>query len=100
MSWTTLPAADTWHHLVYTYDGSNARVYADGAEDNGKAATLSTQSDFSINLAAQRILAGVHHIDATQQAGSLWLAVVRVHSEALTAADVASNYGVELSRSR
>src|SRR6185295_2447577 len=28
------PAARHWHHLVYTYDGTTTRVYADGALSN------------------------------------------------------------------
>src|SRR5678815_752852 len=30
------PAPNHWHHLVYTYDGTTTRVYADGVFWNGE----------------------------------------------------------------
>ncbi len=34
-NWTAgVPAANKWHHLVYTYDGTTTRVYSDGLLSN------------------------------------------------------------------
>jgi hypothetical protein len=95
------PAPGEWHHLVYTHDGTTARVYADGVEEGAKPATLSTRAGSSINIAAQRRgqeLQFVNEYDGVQQAGSLWIAVVRVHSGALTAAQVQANLEAEAPR--
>jgi hypothetical protein len=87
------PPESHWHHLAYTYDGSTAIVFADGvpkAEKN--MLTLNTEGGHSINIAAQRNGGGF------EKYGSLAIAVVRVHSEALTPADVKANYEAEKTR--
>jgi hypothetical protein len=101
LGWTVVPAANQWHHLVYTFDGTDTRVYADGVQDNTEATALDTKSGFSINLAAQRNGSGLQFVseyNGTQQAGSVWLAIVRVHSGALDASGVLANYTAELPR--
>jgi len=103
IGWTSLPTPDVWHHLVYTYDGTTARVYVDGAEDNSEQAALDTKTGFSVNLAAQRNGASLQfdsEFGGGQQAGSLWIATARVHSQALSPTDVAFNFSAELPRFR
>jgi hypothetical protein len=39
------PAADALHYLVYTYDGTTERFYADGVLQTSKAFALNTHSD-------------------------------------------------------
>lgn len=83
------PSPGVWHHLVYTFDGTTARVYADGIEKNAKAVMINTRSGSSINLAAERNKNGF------ELYGSLQIAVVRIHDGALTAAQVKSNFDAE-----
>jgi hypothetical protein len=96
------PAPGQWHHLAYTYDGTTARVYEDGVERNSKAVALLTKPGFSINLAAQRngAIQFVNEFDGTQQAGSLWIAIVRVHDGLLTPAQIQANFLAESPRFR
>jgi hypothetical protein len=87
------PPADQWHHLAYVYSGTEAIVYADAVEKNTLAVTLATHAGYSINIATQREgeLEFAH-------AGSLWIAVVRVHSEALTPSQLSTNFNLERNR--
>ncbi len=46
--WANVPKLGVWHHLVYTFDGTNQCVYRDGALDNlvplsGNLTPVSTQ---------------------------------------------------------
>jgi hypothetical protein len=86
------PPQNQWHHLVYTYDGTKAIVFADGMKMNEKTVTIDTRGGFSINLAAQRDGNGF------DKYGTLSIAVARVHSKALTESEVNSNYDAEKSR--
>jgi len=48
VTWTV----DTWHYLVGTYDGSNMRIYWDGAQENSLAKTGSiSTSDYQLGIA-------------------------------------------------
>jgi hypothetical protein len=88
-----VPLKDQWHHLAYTYDGTTVTVFADGEKKTEKKnVTLATKGKFSINLAMER--------EGTKFLlhGSLSIAVVRIHSEALTAAGVKANYDLEKMR--
>ena len=98
---TGVPGANLWHHLVYTYDGSTARVYQDGALKSEEAVSLATKAAFPINVGAQRRAGQIQftsEYDGTQQAGSLWLAVVRIHDGALSAQRVKANFDAEKAR--
>ena len=89
---TDSPTAGQWHHLAYTYDGSNAHVFVDGIQKNQKNVNLETKAGFTINLAAQREGAGfVLH-------AGLAMAIVRVHDGELSAGEIKSNYDNELPR--
>ncbi|MEO5727376.1 MAG: LamG domain-containing protein [Byssovorax sp.] len=95
LSWgdaSAMPMESQWHHLAYTYDGTTALVFADGVKKAEKDVMLDTKGGFSINIAAQRNGSGF------EQHGSLAIAVVRVHSGALTPAEVKSNYDLEKAR--
>ena len=86
------PPGGQWHHLAYTYDGSTAIVFADGMKKAEKVVTLDTKAGFSINIAVQR------NGTTFEFNGSLDIAVVRIHSKALSPAEVKLNYDAEKSR--
>lgn len=91
------PAANKWHHLVLTYDGSTTRVYSDGALANEEflgEGVIDTHVGTGINLAAQ--FEGVDGSIVTPGLrGSLTLARVRIHDGVLSAGQVAANYDLE-----
>ena len=89
--WNGTPAAGELHHLVYTYDGTTARVYADGVEKNSRAVALNTHAlaTDTINLIAQNNAAGgLEFIDSN----GMNLAVVRVHDGVLTPQQITQNF--------
>ncbi len=86
------PQNHRWHHLVYTFDGTETRVYADGALVNREAQPIDTAASSGLMLAAQWNAAGT---GVGGQYGSLALARVRVHDGALTPAQVLNNYQFE-----
>jgi hypothetical protein len=91
LGWSGAPAAGQWHYLVYTFDGVNTdKVYADGLLKNSETVTLSVYPDFPIRIASQANTAG-DDFDLGQ-ALSGYIAMVRVHTAALSAADVANNF--------
>jgi hypothetical protein len=87
------PTARQWHHLVWTYDGTTTRVYSDGVLRNSEALGLNTAADTPITIAAQLEADGVTVTGALR--GSMTIARVRIHDEALTDAQVLNNYNVE-----
>ncbi len=87
------PAARAWHHLVYTYDGATQRVFSDGIMLNEEAVSLNTHPNTSIVLAAQLEGDGVTVTGGLR--GSLSLAKVRIHNDALTAEQVKQNFDLE-----
>ncbi len=84
------PSANAWHHLVYTYSSSVARVYIDGVQANSKTlgGALNTFSSEPINLGCQR--------ESKNGARSLffggYLNTVRVHGTVLTSEQIENNY--------
>ncbi len=87
------PAANVWHHLVYTYDGTTQRVYSDGVELNSEAVALSIHAGTPILIGAQ------YDNGAGAVTGGLrashTLGRLRIHAEALSAAQISNNYAVE-----
>lgn len=96
IGWNVTPAANQWHHLVYTYDGTTTRVYADGVLMNSEilgAGVINTYANTSIQLAAQLEGDGVAVTPGLK--GTLTLAKVRIHDGVLTPAQVTNNFNVE-----
>jgi Glycosyl hydrolase catalytic core/Ricin-type beta-trefoil lectin domain-like/Concanavalin A-like lectin/glucanases superfamily/Bacterial Ig-like domain (group 2) len=96
MYWVSLPAMAVWHHLAYTFDGTNQNTYVDGKLDSSTTVSgvLNANAVQPITLAAQR------NADGTLTAvggvrGSLTLGRVRIHSAALSGSQVAANYNLE-----
>ncbi len=85
------PEPGRWHHLVYTWDGSTSRCYADGS--------LASSATSSLPLAVST--AGLIRIASRNGAGgleyaTLALGAVRIHTGALTAAQVENNFREEV----
>ena len=94
VSWgSSIPSANAWHHLVYTYDGAKTvTLYVDGAQANIQtlSGTLNTFPGEPINIGCQR--------DTANGSRSLlfsgYINRVRVHGGVLSAAQVAGNYSL------
>lgn len=90
------PAANKWHHLVYTFDGSTTRLYVDGQNTNGEyvgEGVVDTWPDTQILIGAQTEPDGVAVTGGLRFTGAIGR--VRVHDGVLTAAQVANNYNFE-----
>src|SRR5690606_13313782 len=92
-----VPREGAWHHLVYTYDGTTTRVYADGQlanfEELGEG-VINTHPDTSIVIAAQIEPDGLTL--NTPLGGSLYIGRVRVHDGVLSPEEVLHNYEEEI----
>jgi len=85
------PAANIWWHLVYTYDGSAARVYVNGEEESARdPIPLDTHAGNIIRIAAQADDTGAGVASQFNLTGSI--ASVRIHDGVLSAADVKNNF--------
>jgi len=94
----TAPPANQWQHLVYTYDGTTTRVYANGVLKNTEvlgAGVINTH-------AGTEILIGAQWDNTTTVTGGLrysgGIAQVRVHDGVLSDAQIAGNFSEELGR--
>ncbi|HUR44291.1 MAG TPA: LamG-like jellyroll fold domain-containing protein [Candidatus Saccharimonadales bacterium] len=87
------PAGGQWHHLVYTYDGTTTRVYSDGVLQNSESTPLNTWATTPISLATQ--LDNDAGVPTGGLRGSLTLARVRIHADAMSASDILDNYNLE-----
>lgn len=93
-AFTTVPPPGHWHHIAYTYDGSQQAVYVDGKLDNSKAVGLLDAHDMlPIHIGAE--LGGDLKLEGQFTHFSGALAKVRIHSGALDAAQVKHNYEEE-----
>lgn len=84
------PAAGQLHHLVITYDGNTTRLYVNGVMSNSRSHSLNTFNDpnrFIINGASE----GDNNIQRPNN-GPTDYAVIRIHSDALSADDIAANF--------
>lgn len=94
---TAAPAASSWQHLVYTYDGTTTRVYTNGILQNEEelgAGLVDTHAldDDGITPFPFR-LAHAGNDDGTPALGaSASLAAVRVHDGVLTREQALNNY--------
>ena len=93
IGWGAVPVAGQWHHLVYTYDGTTTRVYADGQLANLEVlgpGAINTHPNTKIALAEQYLADGVSFDIGL--GGTLAVARLRIHDEVLDGAQVLMNY--------
>ena len=97
MGWgDTDPAAGTWHHLAYTFDGVTQKVFVDGVMTNSEVlgeGSIATHPNTPINIGTQMEGDGV--TPTGQLRGSLTLGRVRIYDGVLTDAQVTGNYNAE-----
>jgi hypothetical protein len=104
MSWgDESPAAGQWHHLVYTYDGKTAKIYDNGTERGSQDFKLATAAGNRMNIAVENSRAGDPLFESEWDpnwplALSGSIAMVRVHSGALTADQVKANFNANKAR--
>ena len=84
---------DTWHHIAFTFDGADLRLYIDGTEDTNitkiKDASITNLYDSSVNMT----------IGAQFVSGLAWdffqgqVKDVNVYDRALTSGEIGDSYG-------
>ncbi len=95
LGWKEMLRAGKWHHLVYTYDGTAARVYDNGVMQGVRVLKLNTAASCPIMIGVQTGADGKPqflNVDGTSLAGSLALAKVRIYTSALSGAQIQSNF--------
>jgi hypothetical protein len=97
------PAAGRWHHLVYTYDGKTAKIYDNGVQRGSQDFQLATAADSRMNIAVENSAQGEpifesEFDDHWPLSLSGYIAIVRVHTGALTAEQVKLNFDAEKAR--
>ncbi|HEU0119018.1 MAG TPA: DUF2341 domain-containing protein [Bryobacteraceae bacterium] len=78
------PSSGTWHHVVYTYDGTTNRLYVDGTEVTNNTNSVNSGSPDMIHL-------GSTNYNTEYFAGTL--DEVRIASVTRSAAWIAAEYG-------
>jgi hypothetical protein len=90
------PTANKWHHLVYTYDGTTSRVYADGQLWNEEilgSGRIVTHDSTAINISTQLEADGITPTVGLRLSGAI--ARVRLHAGVLTGDQILNNYNFE-----
>ena len=89
------PSTGAWHHLVYTFDGTTSRVYADGALRNSEV----TGAGVINPLATRPIILGAQNLATTgvnvNLASSLAIGRLRIHDGVLSPTAVTNNFNAE-----
>lgn len=52
-AWKTVPSANHWHYLVYSFDGTNLSTYVDGVLDTIQPFTLQTVAGTNIDIGGE-----------------------------------------------
>lgn len=83
MGYSKLPEADTWHHIVITFDGYMERIYVDGALQKEENRMLFVRSGNAFVIGASDVL---------DQHYSGYLADLNVYNESRSAEDIQRDY--------
>ncbi len=96
LGWHGTPRAGQWHHLVYTYDGSVARLYDNGVEKSHIEVPLQTPPGFPIRIALQSDSAGrpalKNEFNGSPLSGPVGFALVRIHDVALSEIEIQKEF--------
>ncbi|HEX7861412.1 MAG TPA: LamG-like jellyroll fold domain-containing protein [Verrucomicrobiae bacterium] len=100
IGWNGNIAANRWTYVVYTYDGTTTRVYMDGALANSEDMVLDTWAidnseagnPLPFRIAAQNEPNGTA---TTGLRGSMTIAKIRVHDEAISDATILANFNAQ-----
>ena len=97
IGWNGAPAAGTWNHLTYTFDGTTTNVYANGVLKNTENSTTANggvplDAHDSVNMLIAAQMQGDGTTVEPGLRGSLSIGNVRVHDGVLSAADVLNNF--------
>jgi hypothetical protein len=97
------PAAGQWHHLVYTYDGKTAKIYDNGVQRGAHDFELATAANSRMNIAVENSAEGEplfksEFDDNWPLSLSGYIALVRVHSGALTVDQIKANFNADKAR--
>lgn len=89
LSWTTFPTVGEWQHVAVTFDGATQKLYLNGTLQSSATKTLNVSSGTYYPM----LFSGIVGTAPTNTSFSLngAIASVRVHTDALSAADVANN---------
>lgn len=89
------PPAGTWHHIAITYDGTLQKIYIDGALNYTETVgVLDAKDTLPLNIGTERNADGTNGATTYQYSGAI--SKIRVHSDALSDAQVLNNYTFEL----
>ena len=92
------PQQGRWHHLVYTFSGTNdhtTRLYADGSLTNSEALAPGAINTALSGIAIGTQFNGDGTINGDPIRGSLLIARLRIHDGVLTPAQIQHNYEME-----
>ncbi|NQU24882.1 MAG: hypothetical protein HQ567_26665, partial [Candidatus Nealsonbacteria bacterium] len=92
------PAASTWHHLAYTYDGATVKLYVDGQPNTARDLALNTNSTDTLMFK----IGTQNNNDAGDPSGHYFtgsIGQVRIHDGALTASEVLNNFNAGITAS-
>jgi hypothetical protein len=95
------PAANEWHHLAYTYDGTTTRVYADGefvGEEILGAGAINTHTTDTLGNPLPIRIASQTDANGSPTANlraSLMMGAVRVHDGVLSDIEILTNFLIE-----
>jgi hypothetical protein len=102
MGWNGVLATGKWHYLVYTYDGTTARIYDNTAAKNVLPVRLRTASGNHVNVgvqnSAQGELAFINEFTGSPMGTPVGIAMVRVTAGALTEAQILRDFKADAAR--
>lgn len=82
---TPTTSVNTWWHYAMTYDGTTARVYANGVEEGTEVITLTTSDDFGMYASLWEQATNLDFFDGD-------IADLRVYDRTLTEAEIMTIY--------